>query len=336
MTRILAFFLLATLMNAHSNAQIKNLKVDSTQNNFTFPSEYKHVALGSIPHLKKKGKGKQAMILVAGYGFDETIFDDFMKANKARYTMYAVTILGFGNTQAQAPPKEGTSFGEESWNIGVLEGLSKLITQEKLSKPIVVGHFTTGTQLALRMAVDYPDKVGGVIIIGGPAKFLPVQNGKAMEPPLEMRVMGTDKYSAPFFKVVSKATWDSNSYTKELYSQNYDTATRLWNMQASAQLPVLVRYLCEFQAADITLELSKIKCPLLVLRPGFKSELLSHPEDGTTNYIKPQFIDSWDSAKKQNASLELVDVLNAGTFIWKDQPRKTYNLIENFVNGSIN
>jgi pimeloyl-ACP methyl ester carboxylesterase len=336
MKKILTLFTLFIIAPEIGFSQIKNLKVDSAQNNFALPEGYKTVELGAIPQFKKMGKGKQPLLLIAGYGFDASIFDDFMKANKNGYTMYAITVPGFGNTQAQVTPKEGTSFGEQTWNKGVLEGLVKLIDKEKLTKPIVLGHFTTGTQLALRMAIDYPDKVGGVIVIGGPAKFLPVQNGKVMELPLEMRAMGTDKYSGPFFKVVSKATWDSNSYTKELYSQSDKLGTKLWNMQASVPLPVMVRYLCEFQAADVTLEMSKIKCPVLILRPGFSSDLLTHPEDGTVNYIKPQFVDSWESAKKQNPSIEIQDVPNSSTFIWKDQPEETTKHIAKFMREKVN
>lgn len=335
MKNILLALMLITVAHGIVFSQIKNLKVDSTQNNFALPKGYETIALGAIPEYKKIGKGKVAMILIAGYGFDASIFDDFMKSNKSRYIMYAITVPGFGNTQAQVTPKEGTSFGEQTWNKGVIEGLSKLIDNEKLTKPIVVGHFTAGTQIALRMAIDYPDKVGGVIIIGGPAKFLPVQNGKVMELPLEMRVMGTDKYSAPFFKVVSKATWDSNSYTKELYSQNEKVGGELWNMQASVPLPVMVRYLCEFQAADVTLDMSKIKCPVLILRPGFSSDLITHPEDGTVNYIKPQFIDSWESAKKQNPAIEIQDVPNSSAFIWKDQPEEVNKQIVKFVKAKV-
>ncbi len=315
-------------------AQIKNLKTDSTQNNFNLPANYQTSEAGAIPYYSKSGKGKKVLIMIAGYGFDETIFDDFVKDNRKKYTIYTITIPGFGNTKAAPTPPDGTSFSKATWSKGMLEGLRKLIEKEKLGKPVIVGHFTLGAQLAVRMAIDYPDLVGGVIIIGGPAKFIPVQNGKAMmNVPIEMRIMGVDKFSAGFFKVVSKETWDSNSYLSSMYSLNETIAKKCWDQQAAVPLQVMVRYICEFQAADISLEVSKVKCPMLVLRPGFTTEMISHPEDGTTNYIKPQFIDSWDEVKKLNPSVQIRDIANSGAFIWKDQPKQCSEAIFSFVLG---
>lgn len=322
--------LLATLSLC---GQIKNLKTDSTQNNFNLPSNYKTSETGAIPHYTKSGKGKKVLIMIAGYGFDETIFDDFVKDNRKNYTIYAVTIPGFGKTMAAPTPPDGTSFSKATWSKGMLEGLRKLIVKEKLNRPVIVGHFTLGTQLAVRMALDYPELVGGVVIIGGPAKFIPVQNGKPMNTTLEMRIMGVDKFSAAFFKVVSKETWDSNSYLSSLYSLNEVTAKKCWDMQASVPLQVMVRYLMEFSAADITFEINKIKCPMLVLRAGFTNEMISHPEDGTSNYIKPQFIDSWDEVKKLYPTVEIKDISNSGTFIWKDQPKQCSEAVLSFVLG---
>ena len=91
------FIVLTLIIAAYSIglSQIKNLKVDSTQNNFALPEGYKTIELGAIPEYKKIGKGKVAMILIAGYGFDASIFDDFMKSKKSQYTMYAITLPGF-------------------------------------------------------------------------------------------------------------------------------------------------------------------------------------------------------------------------------------------------
>lgn len=319
------------LFTASMMAQIKNLKTDSTQNNFNLPANYQTSEAGAIPSYTKSGKGKKVLIVMAGYGFDETIFDDFVKDNRKKYTIYTVTIPGFGKTMAAPTPPDGTSFSKATWSKGMLEGLRKLIVKEKLDRPIIVGHFTLGTQLAVRMAMDYPDLVGGVVIIGGPAKFIPVQNGKPMNTTLDMRIMGVDKFSAAFFKVVSKETWDSNSYLSSMYSLNEAIAKKCWDQQATVPLQVMVRYLMEFSAADITFEITKVTCPMLVLRPGFTTEMISHPEDGTTNYIKPQFIDSWDELKKLNPAIEIKDIPNSGTFIWKDQPNECSKAVSDFV-----
>src|SRR2546422_7919726 len=41
---------------------------------------------------------------------------------------------------------------------------------------MILAHFVTGTQVALNLALNYPDKIGRVIIIGGsPYRFYPSQ-----------------------------------------------------------------------------------------------------------------------------------------------------------------
>jgi pimeloyl-ACP methyl ester carboxylesterase len=309
---------------------------DSTLNNLVHPDGYKTSEYGAIPHYAKAGKGKRTMIMIPGLGFDESVFSDFVKSNKRNYTMYVITIPGFGKAPAAPMPKPGTSYGDQPWNKGILEGINKLIETEKLDQPIIVGHFTQGTQLALRMAIDFPDKVGGVLILGGVAKFVAIQNGKPMQVPLKGAIYYTDKISAPkFYKTVTESYWDQNNYMRELYSLQPELSDKLWQQVAAVPLPVMIQYLLEFHASDITLEAEKIKCPVLVLRPGFKTVFFENPENGTMNYIKPQFIDSWNDMQKRNSLIEIQDVPNSATFLWKDQPEETSRRIKQFVDEKV-
>lgn len=324
----LIVLLLVTLLQQKGVSQAQ----DSTLNNLMLPEGYVTSAYGAIPHYSKSGKGKNTLILIPGWGFDETVFSDFVRANKKRYTIYSVTIPGYGKTSAPPLPKEGTSFGDHYWNKSVLTGLLKLIEDQRLDHPIVVGHFVQGAQVAIRLAIDYPDKVGGVIVLGGPAKFVPLLNGKIMQYPLEMAIRYTDNISAPkFYRTVTKDYFDQNNYMREVYSLREDMAATLWKQNASVPLPVMIRYLLEFHTTDITLETQKIKCPVLVLRPSFKKEWLSDLQNGTVNYIKPQFIDSWEEMRSKNPLIEIQDIPNSSSFVWKDQPDETYEKVLKFI-----
>ena len=118
---VMMFFInSSSAQNSIHDSIVDNLKLD--ENYIT--SEY-----GAIPHYIKKGYGKQAMILIPGLGFDASVFDDFMKANEKNYTMYAITIAGYGNTHAAAMPVTETSYGLQYWNKGIEEGIIKLIDE---------------------------------------------------------------------------------------------------------------------------------------------------------------------------------------------------------------
>lgn len=299
-------------------------------NNLVHTPDYKFGEWGAIPEYIKSGKGKKVMILIPGWGFDASVYKDFMAANKNNYTMFAITVPGYGNTKAPAMPTGAdTSYGNQYWSKGAIQGILKLIEKEKLEKPIIAGHFTHSTQLALRMAVDYPDKVGGIVILGGVAKFIAVIQGQVRDMPLNRMITGTDKYTAPMmFKTTSKKDWDEGNYASNIYSLDSVKGKKLWEQSATVPVTVMVRYLLEFHACDLKAELDKIKCPVLVLRSMFNAELL----DATiNNYVKPQYIDAWNGATEKNPLIQVKDINESATFVWKDKPKETYEAILSFI-----
>ncbi len=310
-------------------SQPTNTGQDSTINNLVHIPGYKTSQLGAIPEYIKTGEGEKTLILIPGWGFDTSIFSDFIEVNKHNYTMYAITIPGFGNTSAPPMPDSTVSYGEQSWNKGVIEGVLKLIEKEELEKPIVVGHFVLGTQLTLRLAVDYPDKVGGVIILGGVAKFIGILKGEEKDVPLTTLIKAADTYSAPvWFKHVTKEFWNDGNYLPEIYSLDTTKGMSLWDQVAERPIPVMVRYLCEYIASDLKAELDKIKCPVLVLRAMFNETVLQNP---TNNYVRAQFIKTWNDASERNPLIKVVDVENSASFVWKDKPEEVYKEINDFL-----
>ncbi len=227
-------------------------------------------------------------------------------------------------------PPAGTSYGEQTWNRGVVEGLAKLISKEKLNKPIIVGHFVQGVQLAVMFAINYPDKVGGLILMGGPAKFIAIMNGKTIDNPKEKMALLTDKYTAPkWFMQMSKEEYDAGNFLPEIYSLNKTIGKWLWKKSAEVVMPVAVRYSSEYFASDVRADFDKIRCPVLVLRNLFSSGVLAAP---INSYLKPQFIESWDDASKRNANIVIKDIKEAGCFVWKDKPAETNASIKEFLN----
>ena len=301
----------------------------STVNNLIHKTGYLTCELGSIPEFVKYGKGKHTLLLIPGLGFNATVFDDFIKINNNNFKMYAITIPGYGNTKAPPMPDAGTSYGEQSWNKGVCDGIARLIEKEKIKKLIVVGHFVQGTQLALQIAINQPNIIEGVIILGGPAKYITIINGEPKEFPLKGTISYVDKITAPtWFQSIKKEDFDEGNYSAEIYSLQDEVGHELWKQSAAVSLPVMIRYLCEFFSADVRLDLNKVKCPVLVLRAMFNEKVLQDP---INNYVKPQFIDSWEGTSSINSLIEVRDIHNAASFVWKDQPDEVYSAIKTFL-----
>lgn len=327
--KLIAVYFLLTAIAGAVVAQSNGETIDSTANNLIHTSGYKTSQHGAVPQFVKAGKGKQTLILIPGLGFDASVFDDFMKANRNNYIMYAVTIPGYGKTAAPPMPTPGTSYGEQTWNKGVREGIVQLIKNEKIKKAVFVGHFVQGTQLALQMATDYPDITDGVITLGGPAKFIAIINGEPKEFPLNGMISYVDKVTAPnWFQSIKKEDFDDGNYLPGIYSLNEKIGVQLWKQSAAVTLPVMIRYLCEFISSDVKLDLNKIKCPVLVLRAMFNEKVL---QNSINNYVNPQFINSWEGTSTINSLIEVRNVQNAASFVWKDQPEEVYSAIRTFL-----
>lgn len=302
---------------------------DSTVNNLILPPGYNASEYGAIPEYYKTGKGKEAMILIPGLGFDANVFRDFTEYYRDRYRIFVITIPGYGDTKAPALPEAASSYGEQRWNNSVMQGLLKLMDKERLKKVIIVGHATQGTQLSVQMAVKYPDKISRVIVLGGHAKFISVIQGTPREFSLDTMIMYTDRYtSQKWFKNMTDQYFDDNNYSPSVYSIDTVEGRKLWKQVAAVQLPVLIQYLCEFFASDIKSDLHKIKCPTLILKALFNGETLNNP---VNNYVRHQFIDAWNDASRRNTRILVKDVRNSGVFVWKDNPKETYSAIDEFL-----
>lgn len=315
----------AVLTVCSINAQNKGMQPGI--NNLVHTSGYSPSVLGDIPAYTKTGNGTRSLILIPGLGFDQSVFNDFILANKNNFTIYAITIPGMGNTMAPPMPDTSVSYSAQTWTNGLLKGILKLMAKEDIAKPILVGHFTYGTQIALKMAIEYPDSIAGVIILGGQAKFISQQNDKAIDYQLKDMIRGTDYFAKSWFKTKTEAEWDKGNYLPEIYSVSKRIGKNLWKQAAEVPVPVMVRYLCEFTASDVKAQLKEIKCPVLILRAKFTDKILSNP---LNNYVKSQFIDTWENVSAINSLIQVKDIQNASSFVWKDQPSLTYSEINLF------
>lgn len=304
---------------------------DSTLNNLVDPLVYKTGQLGELGRVDKMGTGPQAMILIPGMGLGGGVFKDFMEANKDKYTMYAVTIAGMDSTPAPPSPPESVSFGETPWTNGAFTAIEKLIEYEKIERPIVVGNWMTGTQLALRLALKYPDKIKAVIIPSGYACLVMTDTSVYKpHPPLETRIAGIDKYMIPkWFKTVTRETWDDNNYMPHDYAVNPIMSLRLWREAAEPPLHVWVRYLNEFYCQDITQQLDSLSVPTLLLYPGLEG-LFHEPNQ---NYMYASCHTSWAASAPNHKMIKSITIPNSRICMWLDQPEMFNDEVSKFLAG---
>jgi pimeloyl-ACP methyl ester carboxylesterase len=290
-------------------------------NNLAHAPGYRTSSLGTIPEVVRRGNGPVDLLLIPGWGFGAEVFENFMRANEGRYRMVAVTLPGFAGTAAPPMPPPGTSYGDATWTHAAEEAIARVIEREGLRKPIVLGHFIVGTQIAFRLGLDHPDLVGGLVIVGGePMRYVPSRRDSTRKTPMprEERVAGADRYVAPqWFKTVTKQTFDINNYAPPQYARDSVRAIELWRKSSAVPLPVMIRYLVEYMAMDLSDEFPRVSVPTRVLMPGFAPEIFADPKQA---YVKSLFFDSWENVRGKNALIALRVVPDSRIFITDDRP----------------
>lgn len=326
---VLHAFALVLLLVGWPNAasgQQRSMAQDPSLNNLVHPEGYETAPPGTFGHVEKRGTGPVPVVLIPGGGFGWEVFEPFMKAHAAEYTMYAVTLAGMGGTKAPPMPPEGTSYGEQTWIRGGLKALLDLIERETLKRPVIGGHFLEGSQIGLRMAIDHPELIRGVVLFAGTA----VMNLPNRSPSLEERIRYQDENMAPnWFKTVTLETWNENNFPPQTYSLDPERGAALFESVSHGPLPVFVRYLEEFWASDLSLEFEKIRSPVLVLTPSFTEDML---HDEATKWLPWWFIDGWKGVET-NPLVERTTIDGAAIFVWLDRPELVGAEVARFVSS---
>ena len=307
-------------------------EIDVSRNNLELPKEYKTLGNDHRPAIAKSGGGKQTLILVPGMYSGATSFDSFIDRNQTQYKFFLVTPPGINGTPSRAMPARGTSFSELTWTRSLERDILNLIRKEKLAKPIIVAERQPAAQAAIELAIEHPDQIGGVVLVGTnlvQSFFSP--KDPTRKTPLAFSDRGgfvDESWAAKWFKYVTPETWKNGDLAKQLLSVDPVRAQTAWDELESAPLEIKVRYLCEFWASDVTRDFDKLKVPVLALVPGFDEKFLADPANG---FAKPAFLDSWETLVPKNPQLELLRIPNARMLVLDDQPKLSDEAIARFV-----
>ncbi len=308
------------------------LEIDVSRNNLELPAGYTTLPDDQPPQITKKGRGKQRLILVPGMYSGARSFDGFIARNQARYRIYLLTPPGLNGTAARSMPAAGSSFSEMTWTRHLEQDILGLIRKQKMRKPVIVAERHPGAQAAIELAVQHPNEIGGVVLVGTDlVRFLPAPKDPTRKIPATFpeRVVSIDGgWAAKWFKYVTPETWRSGDLAPALLSVEPSRAQLAWDQLESAPLEIKIRYLCEFWASDVTRSFDKLQVPVLALVPGFDEKFLANPANG---FAKSAFLDSWEILVPKHPKLELVKIPDSRMLVLDDQPKLADDAIARFI-----
>lgn len=354
--------LLSILTLTTAITPVRSQVVEVPINNYEIPPGVETVPIGTLGHVERRGQGEIPMILLAGRGYGWRIWETFMQRNAERYTMYAITAAGYDGTAPPNVPEQLEAFENHDWTDGLVAGLVKLIEEEEIDHPIVVGHQKLGDHIVLRLGHEHSDLIRAVVVVAGDASwpFDPKTDGNPA-PSVMDQILYVRNNIGPAYRGMNADQRIQHMIQLKDICNDATRAKELYSQQIQGPAYVDPRYFMEYLTTNLALELSSMKIPLLVVEPLIEFEDIfnqmlvkyeSRYGKGSDwakrqleKRLSAQFGSmekaresmgrdyTWDSLRPSMPNLRLVYVRNSKTFIMEDQPDKLDALIAEFSEG---
>jgi pimeloyl-ACP methyl ester carboxylesterase len=287
------------------------------------PKKQMYLPAAQLAHVETRGSGKIPMILIPDIGYNWSVFESFVQRNSTQYKMYAITLPGFAGSGSPRTPELLDYTKTPLWK-NAESAVLKLIETEKLNKPVVVGH-QAGGYLAMKLALDHPEKIGSVIVLNALLYMpIPSRSDPAKQASTEERAERV-KTSLPI-ELFPNPSRESYQKSMEMYApmfcKNAQRQQFLLQMLCSSDAHTFWNYFAELMSTDLSGEIKTLSVPMLSI-PSVPDEKLQGAESFKIN-----------STQWENLNVQLLTVLplkDTRAFATEDSPVQLDSAISNFV-----
>ncbi|OJX36332.1 MAG: alpha/beta hydrolase [Flavobacteriia bacterium 40-80] len=205
-------------------------------------------------HVSKTGNGDQSVLLLPGFACSGDVWSETVESLRKNYTCYTLTMAGFAGTA----PKAGASF--KNWEKGIVQ----FIRDNHISKPIIIGH-SMGGGLAMAIASDYPDLPEKIIIVDALPCIAALTNN-------DFKSNDTNNCSG-LIRHITGMTDDQFQQMQNTAAASLTTNKNMqeviagWSVKSDRE--TFAAMYCDFSNTDLRDNISRIKCPALVLLESY-------------------------------------------------------------------
>lgn len=273
-----------------------------------------------LAEVVRMGRGPIPMVLIPGVGSDWTIWRGFMERNSGLYSMYAITLPGFGgSTPPPAGPEE--DFGNLPYLRNAVKAILELIDGAKLEKPVLIGH-GMGGHLALWIGARYPEKTRAVISLDG-APLVPFANDLVDND----RGVRRETIGRTMFRPLTMdgpEGWDLRMESTA-FGQVTDgeRAQQIKKMYLNCFRGTFVVAQFEYMMSDLRKPLAKMQVPTLMVAP------CAPDQPGGPGFLRQRWLDIINDCTNSTFML----MRDSRHFVMDDQPEQLDNLLRRFVYG---
>ncbi|MCH8619791.1 alpha/beta hydrolase [Undibacterium sp. TS12] len=267
--------------------------------------------VGSLS-VERYGHQGKAIILIPGLASGSWVWQDTIRQLEKNHTLYVVTLAGFdGRPAIEGPLLEKAR-----------QSLLDLIQQQKLIKPMLIGHSMGGT-LSIWFAQEHSDLISGVVAVDG----LPVLPGTENAPAEQRPAL-----AASFKAQMSAQTTEAFNKQQLQYMRTVgvidEQLAQASAIRTSKSDPAAcASYVSELVTMDLRKDMSKVQVPLLEVSPW-------HAPDFATRNISLEAKNSYYQSLLQGApKLKVVGINNARHFVMLDQPKAFAEALNNFLDS---
>lgn len=260
------------------------------------------------------GTHGRPVILIPGLGSGPWVWKQVVPQLARDHVVYTVTLAGFDGTSAPAGGGDYLAQAERS--------LAQLITGRHLDKPVLVGHSLGGT-LALKLASEQPQLLGGVVAVDG----LPVFPMVASMGPEQRRQMAQAMKAQ-----VAAATPEQFKAQQLGYMQSIGTidparARTLAELSSRSDPKAVAEYMAEDIALDFRAQMRNANLPILEISPYYAPDGKASPQP----YTEAQKSAFWKSLLGDAPHATVVSIGPSRHFAMFDQPEQFQQALDHFL-----
>ncbi len=263
----------------------------------------------------RQGQGPIDVIIIPCMSCRWSSFDDFMDRNQDRYTMYAVTLTGFGGSPT---PDLSMNGPEPVWQNHAVNSLSDLIDREGLEDVVVIGH-SFGSRIGLLLSSKRSEKVRAFINLDGrlnsDRSWFPDDPEARQSAADDIVVQNLETFRDPEQWRLFNSSSRANPARRALYH----------GMFMATPHPVLLQYWRENVILDVNPALASLTVPTLDVKAI--SINVVDPEAARSTYLNT--LERNDAP----ASVHTVFLPETSHFVMEQRPLLIDQMIDDFIGG---
>ena len=260
--------------------------------------------------VERHGNGAKPVILVPGLASGAWVWQETVRELANGHTLYVVTLPGFDGRA----PVAGNPFDNAK------AALAELIAARKLARPVVVGH-SLGATLAIALAEEMPDALGGAVAIDG----LPVFPRTEDMPPAQRAAMA-DMVRKQMAAAAGPAfAAQQRQYMRTIGLVDMGKADDVAALTSRSDPLAVADYAAAVMALDLRADLPKIRVPVLVLAPSYG------PDGAMTGMSGGDKVAYYRELMTGTPRLDVARIDNARHFAMLDQPQAVHDALRQFL-----